>query len=311
MSMEDKKANDYIIGILLGLTFITKQNIGVFLCLPTIFIKDIKKIIKRIAGFLIPILLLGIYLIMTNSIYEFIDYTFLGLNSFANNNLVLNKSCLIMILITVIYLIYKYFKTKDIKIIYLLSFQLLVLPMIEPYHVLIALIPSWGYAIKDLKKFSNITKLTSFIFIIAIFSVNIHKIYINEYSFPNISQTYKYRNVLTIGIKQTTNIANYIRDIDDEVYVIDRNAYLIKLEANKKINKYDLLNAGNLGTKGEQGLIEEIKETCSNKKCTFLVDTIEMTPNLKYVYAHNIITYIQTNYYCKENIEYLLVFKNY
>ena len=43
MTMENKKANDYIIGIILGLTFLTKQNIGIYLCLPTLFTKDIKK----------------------------------------------------------------------------------------------------------------------------------------------------------------------------------------------------------------------------------------------------------------------------
>jgi len=37
------KSNDYLIGILLGLTFLTKQNIGIFLCVPTLFAKDIKK----------------------------------------------------------------------------------------------------------------------------------------------------------------------------------------------------------------------------------------------------------------------------
>jgi len=41
--MENKKTNNYVIGIVLGLTFLTKQNIGIMLCIPTIFTKDIKK----------------------------------------------------------------------------------------------------------------------------------------------------------------------------------------------------------------------------------------------------------------------------
>ena len=40
MDMESKKTNDYLVGIFLGLTFLTKQNIGIYLCIPTIFVKN-------------------------------------------------------------------------------------------------------------------------------------------------------------------------------------------------------------------------------------------------------------------------------
>ena len=42
MTLEEKKANDYLIGIILGLTFLTKQNIGIYLYIPTLFINSMK-----------------------------------------------------------------------------------------------------------------------------------------------------------------------------------------------------------------------------------------------------------------------------
>lgn len=43
MGLEKKNKNDYLIGLFLGLTFLTKQNVGILLCIPTLFTKDIKK----------------------------------------------------------------------------------------------------------------------------------------------------------------------------------------------------------------------------------------------------------------------------
>lgn len=119
LTLEDKKANNYIIGIILGLTFLTKQNIGIYLCIPSLFTKDIKKIMKRIIGFLIPNIILLLYLLINNCLYQFIDYTFLGMKSFMNNTYIDYPLLLLTIIITIL-LVYKYLKTKDIKIIYLI-----------------------------------------------------------------------------------------------------------------------------------------------------------------------------------------------
>ena len=161
MTLENRKSNDYIIGIILGLTFLTKQNIGIYLCIPTLFIKDIKKIIKRIIGFIIPNLIILIYLLNNDCLYEFIDYTFLGVSEFAKENLLIRPSCLLIVIISYIYIVYKYIKTKDIKLIYLFCFELLVFPLIEQYHVMIAIIPTLGYFFNTLKLNKKLLNLLS------------------------------------------------------------------------------------------------------------------------------------------------------
>ena len=149
LTLEDKKSNDYIIGIFLGLTFLTKQNIGIYLCIPSLFTKDIKKIIKRIIGFLIPNTILFIYLSLNNSLYQFIDYVFLGMESFLNNTYI-NYELLLLTIITTITLIYKYIKTKDIKILYLICIQGISFPIIDTYHVLLPSAIGLSYLIKDI-----------------------------------------------------------------------------------------------------------------------------------------------------------------
>ena len=43
-------------------------------------------------------------------------------------------------------------------------------------------------------------------------------------------------------INSLTYISTYVKNTKEQLYIIDKNAYLIKLEAKREINKYDLLN---------------------------------------------------------------------
>ena len=113
MSLEKKQKNDYLIGVFLGLTFLTKQNIGIYLCIPTLLKKDIKIITKRIIGFIIPNIIFIIYLLYNKTLYKFIDYAFLGLENFALSNIKIILPLVIIHLIAIVFLIYKYFKTKE------------------------------------------------------------------------------------------------------------------------------------------------------------------------------------------------------
>lgn len=311
MIMEDKKTNDYIIGIFLGITFLTKQNIGIFLCIPSLFTKDIKKIFKRIIGFLIPNIILLIYLLLNNCLYEFVDYTILGIGSFAKENVSIHPISIIITVITIVYLIYKYIKNKDIKIIYLLCFLFLVFPIMEKYHVMIAVIPAIGYLLSNIKTNKKIIVLVFIVNIIMTFSVNIYNITKPDFSFPNDSKTYTYRKMPTRVINSTISLAEYVNTVEDELYIISKNSYMIKVEANVKINKYDLLNSGNIGKGGEQRIIDEIEENCNNKKCTFLLDLQGAYGSSSIPYAKEIITYIVMNYQQKERVEYLTAYKNY
>ena len=309
MDLEDKKNNDILLGILLGLTFLTKQTIGVYLCIPTIFIKDIKRIFKRIIGFILPNIFLIIYLIYNDILYEFIDYTFLGVGSFAKNNINSYISCLILLIISIIYLTYKYIKTKNIKLIYLLCFQGMAFPIIDPYHIMIPFIPTLSYFLKNLNLNKKIISYAFVIFISVIFSYNIYLITTGEHSYPNNTELCKYRK-LSNEVVKTINISKeYIQKVEGRIFIIDMYAYLLKLETSIPINKYDLLNDGNLGKNGEIKIIEEIDNICQKEKCTFLLNEKEINNRISQ-YNHDILNYIDKTYKKIDNIEGITIYNN-
>lgn len=311
IDMEDKNKNDYLIGIILGLTFLTKQNIGIYLCIPTLFIKDIKRMIKRGIGFLIPNLLLIIYLFINNCLYEFIDYVFLSLGSFAKENIVIYPLSIIIFIITTIYLIYKYIKTKDKKLIYLICFQGMAYPIFNTYHVIIPFIPAVTYFLSTIKLHKKLINISFIFFIIFTFSFSIYQIETGIYQLPNDTTTYKYKKMHHETVKSITEVGNYIKNIDDNLYIIDIYAYVLKLESSIPINKYDLLNDGNLGKDGINKIIQEISDKCQKEKCTLIMNKNEIGNTLYNQYNQELYLYVANNYIEKENISGLTIYKNY
>ena len=103
--LEKEKKNDYIIGLVLGLTFLTKSSVGLFMCLPTLFYlkKDIKKVFKRVSGFLIPNILVIIWFLLNGSLSYYVDYCFLGLFDFAKGNTEISFLIIITLLFIILY----------------------------------------------------------------------------------------------------------------------------------------------------------------------------------------------------------------
>mgnify|MGYP003303232293 FL=1 len=309
MSLEDKKSNDILIGIILGLVFLSKQTIGICLFIPTLFQKDIKKIIKRAIGFIIPNIFLLIYLIYHNCLYEFIDYVFLGIGNFAENNINSYISCLIILISSITYLIYKYIKTKDIKLIYILCFQCVAFPIIDPYHVMIPFIPTFTYFLKTLNLNKKIITIAFIIFITTIFSYNIYLCTTKEYPYPNNTEVYKYRKMNNNVIDSINKTKDYIKRVEGKLFIIDMYAYLLKLETSIEINKYDLLNDGNLGKDGQYKIIEEIDSICQKEQCTFLLNEKELNNRISQ-YNKDILNYIDKTYKKTDNIAGITVYKN-
>jgi len=306
---EDKKTNDYIIGIILALVFLTKQNVGIFLCIPTLFTKDIKKIIKRIIGFIIPNIMFLIYLLSTNTFSLFINYTFGGISSFASENKVISNWGILTI-IAVIYLIYKYIKKKDIKILYILCFQILAYPMFDTYHVLIPFIPVLGYFLSELNLVVKVTRIAFGIFLLVLFIPNIYLISEGVNNFPNDTYFLKYRILDNKSVYYIKRISNYINQIEGNVFIINHNAYLYKLEVKIPINKYDLLNDGNMGKNGEVKIIDDFKNICSKEKCTFLMLEEEISNKTLSQTNQDIIKYVDDNYIKTDKILGLTIYIN-
>lgn len=306
--LEDNKNNDFLIGIFIGLTFLTKQNIGIMFVLPSILTKKFKQIKNRTIGFIIPNIIFFLYLIITDSLLSFIDYAFLGLSSFAENNILFSMWGTLTI-IAIIYLIYQYVITKDIKVLYLLFFQIIAYPIFDTYHVLIPFIPVLGYFLSKLNLVVKVTQVVFIIFIGIVFAYNINNILNGNNRFPNDTNVCKMRILDDNTISNIKEVSNYLKENKD-VYIINDKAYVYKLESDIPINKFDLLNDGNLGKDGDIRLIKEIEYKCKEKVCTFLMREDEIYDDTLTQTNRQIINYINDNYKKVGKIIDLTIYQN-
>lgn len=311
MDMEEQKYNNYYIGIVLGLVFLTKQNIGIYFWIPTLFLKSFKIFFKRFIGFIIPCLLLLIYLIYNDCLYEFVDYTFLGITDFASKNSVIYFSCLVFTIMIIVYLSYKYIKTRDFKIIYLICIQGLAFPLVDAYHVMLPFICGLNFFLSHLNLNKKIISIAIIFMFILTLSYNCYKCSTDIYSFPNDTDVYKFRKLKNTDVYVINYVGDFIKNNEGNTYLIDMFSYLIKINVSIKIDRFDLLNDGNLGKNGEMKIILELEKICSNEKCTFLLNDEEVGNPERSQYNQDIYRYIVNNYRKTDKLLVLSVYTNY
>ena len=106
-------------------------------------------------------------------------------------------------------------------------------------------------------------------------------------------------------------IVCYLNNIkkDSIIYIFDYSAYLLKMDSGIPINKYDLVNNGNMGYKGAKRYIEEIDNYCLNNKCIFLLNK-DLLNNGHTQVNRDILRYVVGNYKYKEELAFLDVYEN-
>ena len=307
-----KEDNDYLIGFLLGLVALTKQSFLLLIIPSIIYIKKPKKIIKRIIGFIIPVLITLIYMISANSLYSFINYTFLGLFSFGSKNSFLNIGTVIIIAL-VIYLFTYYLKHKDVKVLYLITYQIMAYPIFNVMHVLFSIIPVIIYLSSKLVEKMSAKKRFNWEY-----AKYINYMMMTLLICPVLSIALQYRVkdlVKGTGILEYKDIENKYLDnmklIEKEIpsldntYFIMYDAYFYKYLLNKKIGSYDLLLNGNLGYKGEERVIEYFNSL--DKDSYFLLNKEYEGGQL----SKDIDSYIRNNYVKVKTFSSFVLYKRY
>lgn len=251
LSYIDKETtNDYLIGFIIGLSIITKHTIGVFLVIPSIifYYKDIKKILKRFCGLLIPCLIFLIYLLITKSFYNFINLCVFGLFDFAKSNSYNSSIFLIVFcLLLVGYYIYLFIKDKNISYLYLFLTILFVIPLFDNYHISYFVMSTLFIMISrvDLGKKIKIPSFICLIFIIFLWTFIVFNY--NDFRFISY-KNYPYR----FFSKKMINNYNYIDKVYKKydnviLYSIGTENYFYKITNDLDITYYDLSNYGNYG----------------------------------------------------------------
>ena len=302
-TIEKKPKNqEFIIPILISMMFLTKQTLGI-LILPSILYSKNKK--KTIAIYLVIALSFLSYLLINNSLFQFIDYCFLGMFEFTEKNYLSVLPYLIIELCSCAILLKKFMQSKGTRkdICYVLLYQIIVFPIVDISHFVLG----WSSILYLLFKQAKATKMFKISAFIVILTMELSVLSIADYSSTLRGRSYlepypgsgflEGRLVPIITKDYLHSMGEYIQKYPEHrLYILGNYGYLVKLALDIPITKYDLINDGNMGYHGSQKYIEEIKETCREEQCLFIVNDNE----------HNKKGYGQTNY---QILEY--VSKNY
>lgn len=304
--LEKYKKSDYLVGVLLGLAILSKQTVGFLMCLPSLvyLFKDYRKVLKRIAGFLIPCGIFLIYLLVTGSFVSFFDMCLFGMFDFVNENGGLKRYLLdfyfylfIIEIIALIFYIWKVRKNKDelFKAIYILLFASISVPLFDYNHVSYF---SFVFSLLFIDKIK--IKYNNFGFNACLFSSAVAVIwflFIWDFGMPNMVNFNNYELALMPkkNALEFEEVTDFMEKHENSI-ILSENSYLVKIILDDDITHYDLLNYGNHGYKGTDKLIKRFKK---EKDMYIVINTESYERNsVRMQFNKEFVTYVMDN--CKK-----------
>lgn len=280
--------------ILISMMILTKQVLGLLVIPSLIYSKNRKKSFLIYLGIGLVFIL---SLVFNNSLYNFIDYCFLGMFDFSSSNSKGVNFLLIVEIGIIIYLIYEFIKKRDKNILYILCFQIMCFPIVNYYHFIISFIPVLYYVLSLEQKYVNYIVSVFMVTFVVIFSIG-EMVKDDKYLYHSNSKYDNFYIGRMVGnhlVGTVDSINNIIDKYEyDRYYLLGIFSYVVKLSNGDDINKFDLINNGNMGYDGSNKYIEEIDKYCSNNKCLFIIESrSELTTNQTNT---DILEYVEKNY---------------
>ena len=303
-NIEDKY-KDFFIGLLVGLIFITKQSIGI--CFFLVMIVFCSNRLKKFLSFLIPCLVMTIYLVFNGALFQYFDYCFLGMFDFGNKNSF--YFYLPAFIVIVLFLMYKIYKSnfKNTSLLFVLAFQSVSVPLFDNSHFMYALLACLFYLLMRFQekiifhyKYYLIMALSFFIFWVTDD--------ISGYHFYKDSSSFMYGRAIFGSSSKLDDVVmkfkDYISNINDSyehLFIFTGEvSYAVKLDIQYPLSKFDMIMNGNMGYNGANRLIDEISDICSIDSCLFFVDDGVI---LKHSQLNtDILNYVRDNYRKIDNI---------
>ncbi|MBR3281082.1 MAG: glycosyltransferase family 39 protein [Clostridia bacterium] len=308
-------------GFIIALIFLTKQNIGVvYACFYFLYLilnknidnKSIKALIFVGTG-IISIVPFIIYLVCSNSLFDFFDLCILGMLDFGKSNAYSTTSAgtpiMIIVVILVLLELVKSIKTKNRQMTYISCLSIcnffFVIPFIDFWHLFIALMPfiiGLIWFIKQNVKTKALKQtilcicigltLTCFFVILLFFGYCIATLRV--VSAPSEYEFYEAAKGIDVDYFDCwKQIKNYIDKSEGEgknVILAYENASMVLLPFNTNNKYFDTLLTGNFGYGGEQKVIEKI-QNIENVKIILGIGFAS-----KHQTCHKIKQFVQDNY---------------
>lgn len=298
----DDFRHNFSLGIILGLTILTKQSTGLVICIIACgrrlflvrskddFFKYINNILYRIAGICVPVFLFIIYLLATRAFQDFIDYAILGINTFSNSRkyssllgaekiiAVSSLAIPLIILIEMVNSSVSLNKEKNILSFYALGSLVLIYPISDSIHFLVGAMPSFAlvayllYEIlsksydeeKEKKEIRIATKLLNEVILFAFIFLSLYNTYstVEKLYLEKDYQSLAHFNGIYMDeneISEIKNIDNMVLNDKENTYMLDAYASIYMIPIDKYDKDFSLFLKGNLGSRGEEGIISKIK----------------------------------------------------
>ncbi len=304
--------SDKLIGLVSGITIITKHNIGIFIFLISLLfsIKDKKKLLNRFLFGLIPGVSFLFIILLYGNLYEFIDLCLLGTSDFINN-ITIDLMSLVLLIIFIVVMVIKFIKdkNKNISYFYLLTYLLVVFPLFDTYHVSLFLM----FLVIVFLYNSNFSIKNKYIPIISFVIINIFIVFwfmlgIDYYKRFRI---YNYNNfeIVLLEKKEKENVDNlnkYLKNKNYTIISIPSKTTFLLISNNKKVDIFLVLFRGNYGSKGKYKVMEKIN---NKKDYYFVVDTsINCKGKENCQYLEEIQEYIRKKYKLVKEIDYYKIY---
>ena len=265
--LEKEKKSDYLIGVLLGLIFLTKQSIGVFLLIPTflLYYKDWRKIVRRLIPFFVLLVLFFLYLIFTDSLLPFLDICVFGLFDFTNHNSVLFTPYFFLAIGMEVILFFLWKKDKK-NILYYYSFFCFsfLIPIFTEYHFslffmsfMLSIIPFISLPDSYCQWFSIIVSFCIALFNFFVINSGLQTTFLQ--GVPN----FKYYLILKgsdQSFYRTVDLYEKYRTDEKSPIFLGTQAIYFTIIHEEKVDYFDILNRGNYGYHGTEKMIQRIKK---------------------------------------------------
>lgn len=308
---EFHKDKDYLIGMVIGLTILSKHTIGLFFLIPTLLIyyKDRKKILRRGIGVICPIAVFFLYLVINGAVGSFIDLCFLGLFDFSSKNA---RAFTIWFFISLFFLAFTFvlsIKDKnDISRWYLFLGFSFVVPLFDVQHFAIYLVIVVMFLCKYFRTYRYLEYFSILGLIIWSFLIGIafHITYrpvrtkdLNHFEYA-LTSKYDYEKI---------KASKSILDKYENKILLSYFSMQYDIVNDNNISYYDVLLYGNFGYDGVNKMIKKIDEVSDTY---IIIDSNCYYDNsVDSQFAKDIVSYVIKNYrYIKRDGDFLIYYKD-
>ena len=253
------KYKDFLIGIIIAFSILTKQSVGIFFIIPSIIFYKKVDLKKRFVGFIIPCILFLIYLLISNSFYNFLNLCLFGLFDFTGNSNGINIVLLLFVIMLIVSILIVRKHPKDMIGYYVLSFYSIFIPLFDSYHFMFSFIGFlilvlYYYDFKYIKK--KIVFYGSYL-LLTISFVCMYHVH-DKIMYPNNLNHFEFRYLTRDNIENVNKISEFVKN--NKVIVYDARSYLYRIVNDQKIGYLDLVNHGNYGYNGSKKIIRDLKK---------------------------------------------------